>query len=116
MAFAVTGRGDMRVPSAEELDEARTWVDGNVTIVGHTLRHVLPQLKRWYGLDVHVPDTRLLDRKVFVRAAVNSPKEAISSIEESGGLKFTYIGENMAFQDTAAARTATKTKTGTKRR
>src|SRR5919108_3863991 len=109
MAYAVTGAGAMRVPAAEELDETRTWVDGNVTIVGHTLRYVLPQLKRWYGLDVHVPDTKLLDRKVFVRAAVNSPKEAISSIEESGGLKFTYIGENKAFQDTAGAKAATKT-------
>jgi ferric-dicitrate binding protein FerR (iron transport regulator) len=119
MGYAVTGAGAMRVPTSEELDEARTWVDGNVTIVGHTLRYVLPQLKRWYGLDVHVPDASLLDRKVFVRAAVDSPKEAISSIEESGGLKFTYIGENMAFQDKAAApatKTSTKTKTATKRR
>ena len=119
MGYAVTGAGAMRVPTSEELDEARTWVDGNVTIVGHTLRYVLPQLKRWYGLDVHVPDASLLDRKVFVRAAVDSPKEAISSIEESGGLKFTYIGENMAFQDKATApatKTSTKTKTATKRR
>jgi ferric-dicitrate binding protein FerR (iron transport regulator) len=100
MSYAVTSTGEMKVPSVEELDEARTWADGNITIVGHTLRYVLPQLKRWYGLDIHVPDTKLLDRKVFVRAAVNSPKEAIASVEQSGGLKFTYIGENMAFQDT----------------
>ena len=62
----------------------------------------------------------LLDRQVFVRAAINSPKEAITSVEQSGGLKFTYIGENMAFQDTTASKApATKagaTKTGTKRR
>ena len=121
MAYAVTSTGTMRVPSNEELDEARTWADGNVTIVGHTLRYTLPQLKRWYGLDVHVPDTKLLDRKVFVRAALNSPKEAIASIEQSGGLKFTYIGENMAFQDTVASKgtratKATKSATKTKRK
>ena len=124
MSYAVTSAGAMRVPTAEELDEARSWADGNVTIVGHTLRYVLPQLKRWYGLNITVSDTKLLDRKVFVRAAVNSPKEAIASVEESGGLKFTYIGENMAFQDTvggakgrAGASKATKsTKAATKRR
>jgi ferric-dicitrate binding protein FerR (iron transport regulator) len=117
MSYAVTSSGQMRVPTAEELDEARTWADGNVTIVGHTLRYVLPQLKRWYGLNISVPDTKLLDRKVFVRAAVNSPKEAISSVEQSGGLKFTYIGENMAFQDTVAGTTpAPKTKAAARRR
>lgn len=118
MSYSVTSAGAMRVPTAEELDEARTWADGNVTIVGHTLRYVLPQLKRWYGLNIHVTDTKLLDRKVFVRAAVNSPKEAIASVEQSGGLKFTYVGENMVFQDTVPSkRGATKTtKAATKRR
>jgi transmembrane sensor len=112
MSYAVTAEGAMRVPTSEELDEASTWADGNVTIVGHTLRYVLPQLKRWYGLDIHVEDRALLDRKVFVRAALNSPKEAIASVEQSGGLKFTYVGENMAFKDTLPS----KGKTATKRR
>jgi ferric-dicitrate binding protein FerR (iron transport regulator) len=118
-ALQVAQDGAMAVPGTEDLDEARTWADGNVTIVGHDLRYVLPQLKRWYGLDIHVEDQALLARKVFVRAAVNSPKEAITSVEQSGGLKFTYIGENMAFKDTVpGARTkAPATKTGaTKRR
>jgi len=110
MSYGVTNAGAMRVPSAEELDEARTWADGNVTIVGHTLRYVLPQMKRWYGLDIHVPDTKLLDRKVFVRAALNSPKEAITSVEQSGGLKFAYIGDNMAFQDTVPGKAKTAAK------
>lgn len=123
----VAANGTASVPSQEQVDEASTWVDGNVTLVGHNLRYVLPLLKRWYGLDIHVENTALLDRPVFVRAALNSPKEAITSVEQSGGLKFTYIGENMAFQDTsatkappkAAPKAATKagaTKTGTKRR
>lgn len=113
-AFAVAAGGAMSVPSAEQLDEARTWADGNVTIVGHDLRYILPQLKRWYGLDIHVEDTKLLDRNVFVRAAVNSPKEAIASVEQSGGVKFTYIGENMAFQDTAATKGGGGGRAGTK--
>jgi ferric-dicitrate binding protein FerR (iron transport regulator) len=105
-ALAVDTTGAMTVPSQEVLDETSAWVDGNVTIVGRPLRYVLPRLKRWYGLDVRVPDARLLDRQVFLRAALNSPREAITSIERSGGLKFTYIGENMAFEDTVPSRPA----------
>jgi ferric-dicitrate binding protein FerR (iron transport regulator) len=104
MSFAINKNAVMEVPSTEIVDETRTWVDGNVTIAGRTLRYVLPQLKRWYGLDIKVQDTTLLSRKVFMRAAANSPKEAIASVEKSGGLKFTYIGPNMAFEDTAASR------------
>lgn len=122
-ALVVPDKGTPNVPSQEQMDEASTWVDGNVTIVGHNLRYVLPLLKRWYGLDIHVENTALLDRSVFVRAALNSPKEAITSVEQSGGLKFTYIGENMAFQDTTgtkappkAAPKAPAKKTGAKRK
>lgn len=107
-ALSVSPEGVIEVPSKERLDEARTWVDGNVTIAGQKLRYVLPQMKRWYGLNIAVPDPKLLERDVFLHAAVNSPNEAIKSVEKSGGLKFTYVGENMAFQDTAAARAATK--------
>lgn len=107
MSVLVAGDGAMRVPTPEELQEAINWVDGNVTIAGRTLRYVLPQLKRWYGLDIKVPNAALLDRQVFLSAPANSQREAISSVEQSGGLKFTYIGENMAFEDSAASR-ATK--------
>lgn len=107
-SYLVTNTGAMRVPTSEELAEASTWADGTVTIVGHTLRYALPQLKRWYGLDVKVPDTKLLDRKVFVSAPLNSPREAIAAVEKSAGVKFSYVGENMVFQDTAPSRGATK--------
>ena len=100
----------MTIPSAEQLAEATSWVDGNVSIEGRTLRGALPQLKRWFGIDIRVPDTTLLERKVFIRAATGSAKEAISAVEQSGGLKFTYIGEAMAFQDTAPSRGGRRTK------
>jgi ferric-dicitrate binding protein FerR (iron transport regulator) len=107
-ALSVTPEGAIEVPAKEKLDEARTWVDGNVTIAGQKLRYVLPQMKRWYGLNISVPDSKLLERDVFLYAPVDSPNEAIKSVEKSGGLKFGYISGNMAFQDTVPARTATK--------
>ena len=107
MSVTVTGDGAMRVPRADEVQEAINWVNGTVTIAGRTLRYVLPEMKRWYGLDIKVPNAALLDRQVFLSAPTNSQREAIASVEQSGGLKFTYLGENMAFEDTTPSR-ATK--------
>ncbi|MEX2152514.1 MAG: FecR domain-containing protein [Gemmatimonadaceae bacterium] len=106
MALLVSNAGEVRVPSGEELAEANTWVDGTVSIHGRTLRQALPQLRRWFGLDIKVPDGTLLDRKVFVSAPFDSKREAIAAVEKSGGLKFSYIGENMVFNDTVPSKPA----------
>jgi ferric-dicitrate binding protein FerR (iron transport regulator) len=110
LSLMVDSAGEMSVPSTEQLAEASSWVDGNVSIEGRNLRDALPQLKRWFGLDIKVPDATLLERKVFIRAKLGSRQEAISAVEQSGGLKFTYIGENMAFQDTLPSRGRRNTK------
>jgi ferric-dicitrate binding protein FerR (iron transport regulator) len=107
-SYQVTKAGAVSVPATTELAEATSWVDGTVNLQGKTLRYVLPQMKKWWGLDVHVQDTKLLDRNVYVSAAINSQREAIASVEKSGGMKFTYIGENMAFTDTVPSKPAGK--------
>jgi transmembrane sensor len=108
MSMLVTESGEMRVPSAEQIQEAAAWVDGTVIIQGRTLRYVVPMLKRWFGLDIKVADNNLLERQVFLSAPSNSKLEAIKSVEKSAGVKFTYVGENMVFQDTTPSRPARK--------
>lgn len=104
--YLVTETGEMRVPSTEDIQEATGWVDGNVTISGRPLRYVVPQMRRWYGLDIKVPDEALLTRTTFLSAPMNSPRAAITSVEQSAGVKFTYVGQNMVFQDTTPTRGA----------
>ena len=104
--YLVTETGEMRVPSAEEIQEAIGWVEGNVTITGRPLRYVITQMRRWYGLDIKVPDEKLLERTAFLSAPMNSPRAAITSVEQSAGVKFTYVGQNMVFQDTTPSRPA----------
>lgn len=104
--YLVTETGEMRVPSAEDIQEATGWVDGNVTISGRPLRYVIPQMRRWYGLDIKVQDDKLLERTAFLSAPMNSPRAAITSVEQSAGVKFTYVGQNMVFQDTTPSRPA----------
>jgi ferric-dicitrate binding protein FerR (iron transport regulator) len=93
----------MRDPTASELQEATTWNDKTLTISNRQLRDVLPQLKRWYGLDIKVVDLPLLDRPVSMQASLDSQMEAIKAIEKSANVKFGYEGKTMVFRDAAPA-------------
>jgi ferric-dicitrate binding protein FerR (iron transport regulator) len=98
--IAVAG-GKFRDVTPGETEELTTWSDGNLTISGRQLRAVLPELKRWYGLDIKVPDLPLLDRTVTIHAPLDSPQAAITEVEKSAGLKFGYEGKTMVFRDGA---------------
>ena len=91
----------MREPTAPELQEATSWNDKTLTIANRSLRDVLPQLKRWYGIDIKVLDLPLLDRPVSLQASLDSPKEAITGVEQSANVKFGYEGKTMVFRDAA---------------
>ncbi len=87
-----------RTASADERAEADGWRSGSLTLANRPLREVLPQLKRWYNLDVKVPDSTLLDRKVTFRASLDSSRQAIRGVEQSTGLTFGYRGQTMVFE------------------
>jgi ferric-dicitrate binding protein FerR (iron transport regulator) len=92
-----------RSATAGEADAASAWTTGTLSVTNRPLREVLPQLRRWYGLTVNVPQTALLERPVSFRASLDSSRQAIRGIEESTGLEFGYIGPNMVFREPAAA-------------
>ena len=94
----------VREPTAQELQEATTWNDKTLTIANRQLRDVLPQLRRWYGLDIKVVDLPLLDRPVTIQASLDSPKEAITAVEKSANVKFGYQGKTMVFNDAPPAK------------
>jgi ferric-dicitrate binding protein FerR (iron transport regulator) len=110
IALRIAPSGEMSAPSSEELAEASSWVDGTASILNRELRDALPLLKRWYGIEIHVPNADLMSRKVYVSADIQSRNAAIKAIEQSGGLKFGYVGENMVFQDTLPSKGRTKKK------
>jgi ferric-dicitrate binding protein FerR (iron transport regulator) len=93
----------VRAPTPPELQEATSWNDNTLTLSNRPLRDVLPQLKRWYGLDIKVLDLPLLDRPVSMQASLDSQMEAINAVEKSANLKFGYEGKTMVFRDGATA-------------
>ena len=99
-----------RVASPVEREEADGWRNGVLVVTNRTLRDVLPQLKRWYDLDVKVPDSSLLDRRVTLRASLDSTRQAIRGVERSTGLQFGYQGQTMIFEDPSAGVSTSKQK------
>ena len=87
-----------RAASAGERDAADSWRTGVLSITNRPLRDVLPQLARWYGLNVTVLDKALLDRPVTLRASLDSSRQAIRGIEGSAGVEFGYEGRTMVFR------------------
>ncbi|MEP6618136.1 MAG: FecR domain-containing protein [bacterium] len=85
-----------------EREEADGWRTGTLAVNDRALREVLPQLKRWYGSDILVKDLTLLDRKVTMRASLDSLLQAIHGVEKSAGVEFGYVGPNMVFQSPIA--------------
>ena len=113
-ALVVSRSGAVREPTPEEVEEATSWGDKTLTISNRQLRDVLPQLKRWYGVDIKVPDLPLLDRPVTMKVSLDSPKEAITAVEQAAHVQFGYNDKTMVFHD-AAAKPPGKAKKGGKK-
>jgi transmembrane sensor len=88
-----------RQASADERGAADGWRGGTLVLADRPLRDVLPQLKRWYDLDIQVPDRALLERRVTLRASLDSTRQAIRAVEQSAGVSFGYQGQTMVFED-----------------
>jgi ferric-dicitrate binding protein FerR (iron transport regulator) len=114
-SLVIGARAGSRPASVEERADAEGWKTGTFSIVGRPLRDVLPELHRWYGLTVLVPDPANLDRPVTVRASLDSTRQALKGIEKSTGLQFGYVGQNMVFQEAGKAPAKAPAKAAAKR-
>jgi ferric-dicitrate binding protein FerR (iron transport regulator) len=103
-ALVVAGKDvEARAASPDERDAADGWRTGILSITNRQLRDVLPQLKRWYNLDVKALDTSTLARTVTLRASLDSSRQAIRGVEKSTGLEFGYEGQAMVFREPGTA-------------
>jgi ferric-dicitrate binding protein FerR (iron transport regulator) len=97
-----------RTATPAERDAADAWRTGTLVVTDKSLSQALSMMKRWYGSMILAPNQSLLERKASFRAPLDSQRVAIKGIEESTGLKFGWIGQNMAFYEPdKAAKTET---------
>jgi ferric-dicitrate binding protein FerR (iron transport regulator) len=98
---AVAGSGEVRTPETVEAEEALGWMDGVFVVNDRTLKEALDAMRLAYGSDITVTDPALLERRVSVRAPLNSSRDAISALEASGKLAFGYLDQQMVMRDSA---------------
>jgi ferric-dicitrate binding protein FerR (iron transport regulator) len=92
----------VRQATAMEKEEADAWRSGMLVVNDKPLGQTLNMMKRWYGLTILVPQPNLMERKATFRASLDSTRQAIRDIEQSTGLQFGYVGQNMAFMEPTA--------------
>ena len=102
-AAAIAPDGALSVPSAQQLEEALGWTAGRFTAIDRPMRDLPAMLQRWYGMQVLVADSALVDRRVTVRAPLDSASVMIHALESAGRARYTMRGENRIFRDTASA-------------
>ncbi|HEX5580257.1 MAG TPA: FecR domain-containing protein [Gemmatimonadaceae bacterium] len=98
-AAAVAADGKLSTPNAAALDEAVGWLDGNFVVNDRSMRDLPALLQRWYGLDILVADSSVLDRKLSFRVPLDSTRRLISMIEQVGGVKYASQGGARVFRD-----------------
>jgi transmembrane sensor len=108
--LVVTKAGVIRDATQHDLDRALGWTEDRLVIVDRPLRDALREMARWYGYDIKVRDSTLLNRSVSVTARLQSPRDAIAALERSSKLKFDYEdeGRTMVLRDPAAKPAKTK--------
>ena len=114
-ALFVDKDGSVREPSPVELAEATSWLDHRVVLANRQLRDAIDMFKRWYGMDIKVPDLPLLDRPVSVNSNLDSSRVAIAQVESTATVKFGWEGDNMLFTDAPKVTQAGKAKGGRKK-
>ena len=103
-AVAVAPDGALSAPSDQQLAEMLSWTDGRFAAVDRPMRDLPAMLQRWYGVQVLVADSALVDRRVSVRAPLDSMSVLIAEVERAGQAKYSMRGESRIFRDAAGGR------------
>jgi ferric-dicitrate binding protein FerR (iron transport regulator) len=107
-SVAIASDGTMSDPSAEAVDQALGWTDGHIAFTNAPLKLVMAEYARWYDLPVTTKDSSLLSRPVTLSVALESKKDAISALEESAHVKFSYDKDSKPVLEDAPAKPAGK--------
>ncbi len=98
----VLGRdGTLRDATADEAAVAFGWLDGKLVVKAVPVSDAIKAMYRWYGIDLGVRDSSLLQRTVSLDVPIESSQMAIAAMESGANLKFEWVNNRMMFKDAA---------------
>jgi transmembrane sensor len=72
--------GRVSLASDVALDRYLSWTEGRLAFDDAPLGTVIPQLERWYDLDIELSDSSLGDERITIVLTTESPDEALSAV------------------------------------
>ena len=76
----VDARGRVTLTSEVPLDSYLSWTSGRLVFDDVPLGTVIPQLERWYDLDIQLSDSSLGNERITIVLTTESPDEALSAV------------------------------------
>jgi ferric-dicitrate binding protein FerR (iron transport regulator) len=98
----VDGNEEFSTPAATLVEESLGWIDGTIVFNDRPFREVLPALQRWYALTLTPESPALLDRRVTMRAGVDSMRAALRALQLAGQVIIDYDAKTNRVWDAAA--------------
>lgn len=85
--------GGVRVEHGIAIDQYLAWTQGRLEFVNVPLRDVLPQLVRWYDLDIRLGDSALAGRPLTASLGTESADEMLRLLEASLAVRADRHGQ-----------------------
>jgi ferric-dicitrate binding protein FerR (iron transport regulator) len=95
--FLVTPNG-ARLASDDERMRATGWVDGTIRLSGMTLEQAVPELRRWWGLVLTIPDAQVGARTLTMDAPLNDVNAAIAVLESAAKVRVSWENKQMVLR------------------
>jgi ferric-dicitrate binding protein FerR (iron transport regulator) len=96
---AIAPDGALSVPSPEQVEEMLGWTTGHFAALDRPMRDLPELLQRWYGMQVLVADSALVNRRVTVRAPLDSASVLIAAVESAGRARYSMRDGTRIFRD-----------------
>jgi transmembrane sensor len=93
----LSARGEATSITDVTLDKYLSWTTGRLVFDDAPLRTVIPELARWYDLDIQLTDSSLGDERITIVLTTESPDEAMSAVAKVLDLRVVRTERSVRF-------------------
>jgi transmembrane sensor len=93
----VDAHGRATLATRVSLDRYLSWAAGRLVFDDDRLDAVIPQLARWYDLDIHLDDPSLGAERITIVFTTESPDEALATLAKVLDLRMLRTGRSVRF-------------------
>jgi transmembrane sensor len=93
----LSARGEVTAITDVPVDKYLSWTTGRLVFDDTPLRSVIPELARWYDLDIQLDDESLGDERITIVLTTESPDEAMSAVAKVLDLRVVRTERSVRF-------------------